>query len=130
MVGISDQISLLAVQTALHSNDDASDENLIHLYEKRDRKKTKTKTSSGQSLDDRIKSIQDGTKKVIKEVQEIGVTVHDVNEVAREISNAISREALEAANQLLRQSEDLRTILDSILDKTHNDDMAISKPEN
>ena len=37
MVGISDQISLLAVQTALHSNDDASDENLIHLYEKRDR---------------------------------------------------------------------------------------------
>ena len=69
------------------------------------------------------------TKKVIKEVQEIGVTVHDVNEVAREISNAISREALEAANQLLRQSEDLRTILDNILDKSHNDDLAISKPE-
>ena len=129
MVGISDQISLLAVQTALHSSDDPNGENLIHLYEKRDRRKTKTKSSSGLSVDDRIKSIQDGTKKVIKEVQEIGVTVHDVNEVAREISSAISREALEAANQLLRQSEDLRTILDNILDKTHNDTAAISKPE-
>ena len=99
------------------------------MYEKRDRKKTKIKSGSGQSVDDRIKSIQDGTKKVIKDVQEIGTTVNDVNQVAREISNSISREALEAANQLLRQSEDLRTILDNILDKTQNENTGISKPD-
>ena len=129
MIGINDQISLLAVQTALHTTNSAKEENLIHLYEKRDRKKTKIKSGSGQSVDDRIKSIQDGTKKVIKDVQEIGTTVNDVNQVAREISNSISREALEAANQLLRQSEDLRTILDNILDKTQNENTGISKPD-
>jgi methyl-accepting chemotaxis protein len=129
MIGINDQISLLAVQTALHTTNSANEENLIHLYEKRDRKKTKIKSGSGQSVDDRIKSIQDGTKKVIKDVQEIGTTVNDVNQVAREISNSISREALEAANQLLRQSEDLRTILDNILDKTQNENTGISKPD-
>ena len=129
MVGINDQISLLAVQTALHTNNSADEENLIHLYEKRDRKKTKLKSGSGQSVDDRIKSIQEGTKKVIKDVQEIGTAVNGANQVAREISNSISREALEAANQLLRQSEDLRTILDNILDKTQNENTTISKPD-
>jgi methyl-accepting chemotaxis protein len=129
MVGINDQISLLAVQTALHTTNSADEENLIHLYEKRDRKKTKLKSGSGQSVDDRIKSIQEGTKKVIKDVQEIGTAVNDANQVAREISNSISREALEAANQLLRQSEDLRTILDNILDKTQNENTTVSKPD-
>jgi methyl-accepting chemotaxis protein len=129
MIGISDQISLLAVQTALHTTDSTGEENLIHLYEKRDRKRTKIKSGSGQSVDDRIKSIQNGTKKVIADVQEIGTTVNDVNQVAREISNSISREALEAANQLLRQSEDLRSILDNILDKTQNESTPISKPD-
>ncbi len=129
MIGISDQISLLAVQTALHSNNVPNDKNLVHLYEKRDKRKPKIKSGSGQSVDDRIKSIQDETKRVIKEVQKIGVTVHEVNEVAKEISNSISQEALEAANQLLKQSEDLRTILDNILDKTQNENTIISKPK-
>ncbi len=129
IIGISDQISLLAVQTALHTNNETSDENLIQLYEKRDKRKPKIKSGSGQTVDDRIKSIQDGTKRVIKEVQKIGTTVHDVNKIAREISNTISREALEAANQLLRQSEDLRTILDNILDKTQNENTPISRPK-
>jgi methyl-accepting chemotaxis protein len=129
MIGISDQISLLAVQTTLHTKNDAIDENLVHLYESRDKRKTKITSGSGQSIDDRIKSIQDGTKKVLKEIHNIGATVHSVNEVAREISNTISQEALTAANQLLRQSEDLRTILDKILDKTQNEDASAPKPK-
>ncbi len=65
----------------------------------------------------------------MKDIQSIGATVNSVNEVAKEISNTISREALTAANQLLRQSEDLRTILDNILDKTQNENSSISKPK-
>ena len=129
MVNISDQVSLLAVQTALHTQNDTNDENLVHLYERRDKRKTKATSGSGQSVDDRIKSIQDGAKRVLKDIQSIGTTVNSVNEVAKEISNTISREALTAANQLLRQSEDLRTILDNILDKTQNENSSISKPK-
>ena len=65
----------------------------------------------------------------VKDIHKIGATVDSVNKVAREVSNTISQEALIAANQLLKQSEDLRKILDNILDKTQNEQSTISKPK-
>ena len=129
MIGISDQISLLAVQMALHKNDETDNENLVQLYEKRDTRKTKMPAGSSQSVDGRIQLIQDGTKQVLKDIHKIGATVDSVNKVAREVSNTISQEALIAANQLLKQSEDLRKILDNILDKTQNEQSTVSKPK-
>jgi len=131
MIGISDQMSLLAVQTALLHDDAADAENLIHLDEKRSDKKTSkrasAKSSAGQSVNDRIDTIQGGTKRAIKAVQVIGRTINEVNEVARNFAAIASKEALEAANELLRQSEDLRAMLDNLLGKV--DTSGTHKPQ-
>jgi methyl-accepting chemotaxis protein len=126
MIGISDQMSLLAVQTALLESESREDENLIHLDKKLDRKKSTTKAGSGQSVNDRIETIQGGTKRAIKAVQTIGTTIDAINEIAKEFSTTASKEALEAANELLRQSENLRTMLDNLLDKV---DTGSSQPK-
>jgi hypothetical protein len=98
MIGISDQMSLLAVQTALLESESREDENLIHLDKKLDRKKSTTKAGSGQSVNDRIETIQGGTKRAIKAVQTIGTTIDAINKIAKEFSTIASKEALEAAN--------------------------------
>jgi len=130
MIGISDQMSLLAVQTALlESEDDSTDaENLIHLDEKRSKKKTSAKIGTGQSVADRIDTIQGGTKRAIKAVQSIGTTINEVNEAAKAFSTIASKEALEAANELLRQSEDLRTMLDNLLGKVDTGTTPATRP--
>jgi methyl-accepting chemotaxis protein len=111
LASISDQMSLLAVQTAL--SDDAGDtrENLVVLAEKRQN------SNIGQSVADRIDTIQAGTKRAIKSVQQIGRTISEVNEVAVQFASDASSEALDAATELLRQSEDLRGMLDDLLNK-------------
>jgi len=111
LASISDQMSLLAVQTAL--NDDAGDtrENLVVLADKRQN------SNIGQSVADRIDTIQAGTKRAIKSVQQIGRTISEVNEVAVQFASDASSEALDAATVLLRQSEDLRGMLDDLLNK-------------
>ena len=130
MIGISDQMSLLAVQTALLESESGSDaENLIHLDEKRGKRKAGSKTSPGQSVNDRIETIQGGTKRAIKAVQTIGSTINDVNEVAKDFSTTASKEALEAANELLRQSEDLRSMLDNLLGKVDSGAPTTSQPK-
>jgi methyl-accepting chemotaxis protein len=129
MIGISDQMSLLAVQTALLENESGDAENLIHLDEKRGKRKASAKTGSGQSVNDRIETIQGGTKRAIKAVQSIGTTINDVNDVAKIFSTAASKEALNAANNLLRQSEDLRTMLDNLLGKVDTGSAPTSQPK-
>lgn len=132
MIGISDQMSLLAVQTALLDSEGSSEaENLIRLDDKRSDKKPSRKSAKaptrsgvGQSVGDRIETIQGGTKRVIKAVQTIGTTINDVNEAAKEFSTHASKEALEAANELLVQSENLRTMLDNLLDKVDTNNSA------
>ncbi len=111
LASISDQMSLLAVQTAL--SDEAGDhrENLVVLADKRHN------GNIGQSVSDRIDTIQAGTKRAIKSVQQIGRTISEVNEVAVQFASDASSEALDAATELLRQSEDLRGMLDDLLNK-------------
>jgi methyl-accepting chemotaxis protein len=115
LASISDQMSLLAVQTAL--SDDAGDqrENLVVLAEKRQN------SNIGQSVADRIDTIQAGTKRAIKSVQQIGRTISEVNEIAVQFASDASSDALDAATTLLHQSEDLRGMLDELLNKIRAD---------
>lgn len=127
MIGISDQMSLLAVQTALLDEVD-DPENLILLDEKRkdgEQKKSKLKPGAGQSVGDRVETIQNGAKRAVKSIQQIGRTINDVNQVAKEFAADSSREALQAANELLRQSEDLKGMLDSLLGKVQPSDQTL-----
>ena len=111
LASISDQMSLLAVQTALSGDAGDQRENLVVLAEKRQN------SNIGQSVADRIDTIQAGTKRAIKSVQQIGRTIADVNEIAVQFASDASSEALDAATVLLRQSEDLRGMLDDLLTK-------------
>ena len=111
LASISDQMSLLAVQTALSEDAGDARENLVVLAEKRQN------SNIGQSVADRIDTIQAGTKRAIKSVQQIGRTITEVNEVAVQFASDASSEALDAATELLRQSEDLRGMLDDLLNK-------------
>lgn len=111
LASISDQMSLLAVQTALTNDTADMRENLVVLAEKRQN------SNIGQSVADRIDTIQAGTKRAIKSVQQIGRTIADVNEIAVQFASDASAEALDAATELLRQSEDLRGMLDDLLTK-------------
>jgi methyl-accepting chemotaxis protein len=114
LASISDQMSLLAVQTALSDDAGEERENLVLLAEKR---ANEGRRNVGQSVADRIETIQGGTKRAIKSVQQIGRTIAEVNEVAVQIASDASSEALDAATELLRQSEDLRGMLDDLLTK-------------
>ncbi len=123
MIGISDQMSLLAVQTALLDDTDDA-ENLILLDDKRqggESGKKRPKPGAGQSVGDRVETIHNGTKRAVKSIQQVGARIAEVNDVAKEFAAEASKEALEAANELLRQSEDLRGMLDSLLGKVQPD---------
>jgi methyl-accepting chemotaxis protein len=111
LASISDQMSLLAVQTALTNDTSDARENLVVLAEKRQA------SNIGQSVADRIDTIQAGTKRAIKSVQQIGRTISEINEVAVQFASDASAEALDAATELLHQSEDLRGMLDDLLNK-------------
>ncbi len=111
LASISDQMSLLAVQTALADDSGDTRENLVVLADKRHN------GNIGQSVSDRIDTIQAGTKRAIKSIQQIGRTISEVNEIAVQFASDASSEALDAATELLRQSEDLRGMLDDLLNK-------------
>ncbi len=127
LASISDQMSLLAVQTALSDDDNPDDpENLVLLSEKR-MGEDAPQRPVGQSVGDRIETIQSGTKRAIKAIQQIGRTLTEVNTVAVQFAAEASDEALKAATALLHQSEDLRGMLDDLLGRIKSDDQADSK---
>ena len=125
MANISDQSSLLAVQTAIdgqtgQNTAQTSDENLIVLLgdlNKDSGNKTTPKPGAGQSVEQRTAEIQDSVKRVIAETRELGRILGRVNEIALEIGAEASSNALDSATDLLRQSEDLRGMLDDLLGK-------------
>jgi hypothetical protein len=113
---ISDQMSLLAVQTALSADDlDQGRENLVLLAEKR--QADAGHRGAGQSVSDRIETIQNGLKRAVKTTQAIGRSISEVNDIAVQFAADASGEALDAATNLLQQSESLRALLDDLLNK-------------
>jgi len=121
MTYISDQMSLLTVQTALIDLDDDSEKtedtntlnNFDEILESRNNK-------TGQTINVRTAAIQNRIKKVSKIIQGIGVTVSNISEIANEFSTNASEEALKAANNLLNDSEELRSMLDDLLENVEN----------
>ena len=121
MTYISDQMSLLTVQTALIDPDNDSEKtedtntlnNFDEILESRNNK-------TGQTINVRTAAIQNRIKKVSKIIQGIGVTVSNISEIANEFSTNASEEALKAANNLLNDSEELRSMLDDLLENVEN----------
>ena len=121
MTYISDQMSLLTVQTALIDPDNDSEKtedtntlnNFDEILESRNNK-------TGQTINVRTAAIQNKIKKVSKIIQGIGVTVSSISEIANEFSTNASEEALKAANNLLNDSEELRSMLDDLLENVEN----------
>ena len=119
LASMGDQMSLLAVQTALSGNGEANQpENLVHLSQKR--LGEDQDNGVGQSIADRIDTLQTGSKRSIRAIQDIGRTINSVNDMAKILATSASKDALEAATVLLRQSEDLRAMLDGLLEKVSN----------
>ena len=75
---------------------------------------------TGQTINVRTAAIQNRIKKVSKIIQGIGVTVSNISEIANEFSSNASEEALKAANNLLNDSEELRSMLDDLLENVEN----------
>jgi methyl-accepting chemotaxis protein len=118
LAGVSDQMSLLVVQSQLTDDGipSSDQENLILLANKRREDET-GQHNVGQSLSDRIGVIQSGTNQAIRSIQQIGETIGAVNDVALEFAAVSSSDALDAATVLLQQSEELRGKLDDLLGK-------------
>ncbi len=123
LTSIGDQMSLLAVQVGLFSEMRPDDsENLVMLSgqqigENEDR-------PNSPSVNDRIETLQNGTKRAVRSIQQIGKMIEDVNRVALIFAADASNHALEAATELLRQSEDLRGMLDDLLGRIKSDEQA------
>ena len=121
MTYISDQMSLLTVQTALIDLDDDNEkpENTNTLNNSNEILKSRN-NKTGQTINVRTAAIQNRIKKVSKIIQGIGVTVSNISEIANEFSTNASEEALKAANNLLNDSEELRSMLDDLLENVEN----------
>ena len=121
MTYISDQMSLLTVQTALIDLDDDNEkpENTNTLNNSNEILKSRN-NKTGQTINVRTAAIQNRIKKVSKIIQGIGVTVSNISEIANEFSANASEKALKAANNLLNDSEELRSMLDDLLENVEN----------
>ena len=121
MTYISDQMSLLTVQTALIDPDNDSekteDTNTLNNFDEILKSRN---NKTGQTINVRTAAIQNRIKKVSKIIQGIGVTVSSISEIANEFSTNASEEALKAANNLLNDSEELRSMLDDLLENVEN----------
>ena len=76
-----------------------------------------TEQKVGEFFSENLDTLQNGTKRAIRAVRQVGETINEVNKVALEIAAEASNEALDAATTLLQQSEDLRGMLDGLLGK-------------
>ena len=123
MASISDQMGLLAVQMAMFSDLPPDDPKNLSVLS------GSSVAENGNHLNnppvnDRIETVQNGTKQAIQGIQQIGKTIEEVNRVAVEFAANAKNDALDAATELLRQSEDLRGMLDDLLGRIKSDGQA------
>ncbi len=114
---INDQSSLLAVQTALNEGTPSPDGDKLVAFSAAERAGQSGNRDLAHSVGDRIDDIQVTAQRAVTAVREMGQTIERVNEVAIDFAAETSNQALTAATNLLRQSEDLRSTLDSLLGK-------------
>ena len=123
MASIGDQMSLLAVQMALFSDLPPGDPKNLEILSGT-RIDQNGEYPDSPPVNDRIETVQNGTKRAIQAIQQIGKIIEEVNRVAVEFAADAKNDALDAATELLRQSEDLRGMLDDLLKRIKSDEQA------
>ena len=124
-----DMSSLLAVQTAIdHETAARSDDNLIVLQATNSGEDA-PRADAGQSAEGRAAEILTSIKAAGAELEELDRIIGRVNEVAIEFAAEASTHALDSATELLRQSEDLRGMLDDLLGKIRLDERGARRPD-
>ena len=113
---INDHMSLLAVQTAI-TNETGSDDPDEVISRPKSPSDGNQRQNPNEFVTDNLDTLQNGTKRAIRAIRQVGQTIQEVNQVALEIAAEASNDALDAATMLLHQSEHLRGMLDGLLEK-------------
>ena len=113
---INDHMSLLAVQTAI-TNETGSDDPDEVITRPKSPSDGNQRQNPNEFVTDNLDTLQNGTKRAIRAIRQVGQTIQEVNQVALEIAAEASNDALDAATMLLHQSEHLRGMLDGLLEK-------------
>ena len=119
---INDHMSLLAVQTAITNETEADDPDEVITRPKSPSDENK-RQNPNEFVTDNLDTLQNGTKRAIRAIRQVGQTIQEVNQVALEIAAEASSDALDAATMLLHQSEHLRGMLDGLLEKIKPSDV-------
>ena len=119
---INDHMSLLAVQTAI-TNETGSDDPDEVITRPKSPSDGNQRQNPNEFVTDNLDTLQNGTKRAIRAIRQVGQTIQEVNQVALEIATEASNDALDAATMLLHQSENLRGMLDGLLEKIKPSDV-------
>lgn len=119
---INDHMSLLAVQTAI-TNETGSDDPDEAISRPKSPSDENQQQNPNEFITDNLDTLQNGTKRAIRAIRQVGQTIQEVNQVAFEIATEASNDALDAATMLLHQSEHLRGMLDGLLEKIKPSDV-------
>lgn len=119
---INDHMSLLAVQTAI-TNETGSDDPDEVISRPKSPSDGNQRQNPNEFVTDNLDTLQNGTKRAIRAIRQVGQTIQEVNQVALEIATEASNDALDAATMLLHQSENLRGMLDGLLEKIKPSDV-------
>ena len=119
---INDHMSLLAVQTAI-TNETGSDDPDEVITRPKSPSDGNQRQNPNEFVTDNLDTLQNGTKRAIRAIRQVGQTIQEVNQVALEIAAEASNDALDAATMLLHQSENLRGMLDGLLEKIKPSDV-------
>ena len=120
---INDHMSLLAVQTAI-TNETGSDDPDEVITRPKSPSDGNQRQNPNEFVTDNLDTLQNGTKRAIRAIRQVGQTIQEVNQVALEIAAEASNDALDAATMLLHQSENLRGMLDGLLEKIKPSDVS------
>lgn len=115
VVSIRDQTNALAFQTpgrdALRDRTNEDDNTLVPFAE------DSRRVEAERNYSKRFDALRESTSRTERVALQIRETLDGVNDIARDIAETASYQALEATNKLLSQSEYLQHMLDGILTK-------------
>ncbi len=115
VISIRDQTNALAFQSpgkdALRDRTNTDDGTLVPFAE------DSRRVDAERAYSKRFDALRESTSRTERLAQQVKETLDSVNEIARNIAETASYQALEATNKLLSQSEYLQHMLDDILTK-------------
>ena len=116
VTAVRDQVNLLAFRSSPRVYNTAAPENLIPF--------NKDERQPGSGSDDpvaagRLDAICETTERAERALQGVKLSVDNVSAAAQEIATTASRQAMDATNKLLAQSQYLQNMLDDIMARRH-----------